>query len=200
MWRWTSKSRELDAARSFLRAAIGTMLFIVGIALLMRLWAQWGLVPHRYCLINNPMLVWSTAATNLVIAFVYFATPTAMLALVRAVPGIFFSPRLVYLYACFIALCGLTHVMIVVTLFYPAYYLQLGVDLACAIGSAATFRELLRSRQAIERFVAHLRETAHDSAILGRLLRRHPELFAEADELRRRAWAGAFPFTGDAVG
>lgn len=148
------------AARSFARALVMTAMFLGVLMYGLSLSTQWTLMPHRYCVLNDPLLVWSMVVTNSVIAFVYFAIPAAMVTLVRAMPMIFFSPRIVYLYALFILACGGTHVMVVVTIFYPAYYAQVVVDVVCAIASAATFRELLRSRPAIEHFLSRLRDAS----------------------------------------
>ncbi len=145
------------AARSLYRALVGTVVFLMVVAYAIAMSTQWVMMPHRFCLINDPFLVWSTVVTNLTIAFAYFAIPTAMLTVVRAVPEAFFSPRLVYLFATFIIACGLTHVMVVVTIWYPAYYAQVAVDGVCAIASIGTFRELVRARPALTRFVIRMR-------------------------------------------
>lgn len=145
------------AVRSLYRALVGTVTFLMVVVYAIALSTRWVMMPHRFCLINDPFLVWATVVTNCTIGLAYFAIPTAMVTVVRAVPEAFFSPRLIYLFATFILACGLTHVMVVVTIWYPAYYAQVAVDGVCAIASVGTFHELVRAKPALTRFVVRLR-------------------------------------------
>lgn len=143
--------------RSLVRAFVGTVVFLMVLAWSISFSTRWILMPHRFCVINDPFLVWTMAVTNSVIAFVYFAIPAVLITVVRAVPEAFFSPRLIYLFATFIVACGCTHVMLVATIWWPVYYAQVAIDGVCALASAGTLIELLRARPALFRFVARLR-------------------------------------------
>ena len=87
-----------------------------------------GLTPHGYCLSWQNDLIWLHVVSNLVIALSYFCIPCAILFYLRKKPEITHR-SLFWLFALFIIACGLTHLMGVVVLWRPMYYLQ-GVIMA----------------------------------------------------------------------
>lgn len=91
---------------------------------------------------DNMGLVWFMVAGNALIALSYTLIPLALLYLVRKRRDIMFTP-IFFLFAAFIVLCGLTHVMHIMIFWYPAYWLE-GIVLAITgIVSLATFFALL---------------------------------------------------------
>ncbi|BBL71231.1 GAF domain-containing hybrid sensor histidine kinase/response regulator [Methylogaea oryzae] len=84
------------------------------------------MTPHGYCLLWNPWLVYLHAIANGLTALAYFSIPFAIFYFVRRRSDIRFK-SLHWLFAIFIMACGLSHVMDILTLWQPWYWLQGGV-------------------------------------------------------------------------
>lgn len=69
-----------------------------------------GLLPHGYCFQWAPDLLWSMVGSDLAIASAYFSIPLAIHHFVRRRPQLQLG-SLPWLFAAFILLCGLTHVI-----------------------------------------------------------------------------------------
>lgn len=96
------------------------------------------LLAHGYCLTWDPFLLLLHAVSDLTIALCYFAIPFAIWYYVQKRPDIELK-SVAWLFVAFIMLCGLTHVMGLITLWQPIYVLQgtikamtAGVSLAAA--------------------------------------------------------------------
>lgn len=96
-----------------------------------------GFMPHGYCLLAQPGLITLHAASDAVIAAAYFSIPLVLLIFQRRRADLHFRPVFIC-FAMFILACGLTHVMGVVTLWYPAYPAEGVIKAATAIASLAT--------------------------------------------------------------
>ena len=92
---------------------------------------------HGYCLLWKPWLVALHVGSDALTAAAYFAIPFAIAGYVRRRGSIAFQP-LAWLFVAFIALCGLTHVFGVITLWSPIYEVQAGVKALTAAVSVAT--------------------------------------------------------------
>lgn len=103
----------------------------------------WQYMPHGMCLLWQPWLVVLWAGSDLLIFLSYTAIPLALLSVLREREDIPFS-GLVVLFASFILLCGLTHLMGIVTLWYPIYPWVGVLKLATGVVSAATAFVLFR--------------------------------------------------------
>lgn len=95
-------------------------------------------MPHGYCLLWQPELVWMHILSDVVITVAYFSIPGAIAFLLykrkQAVPF-----RWVFLsFSLFIVFCGITHLVSIIVLWYPTYYLQGIIKTATAIISIAT--------------------------------------------------------------
>lgn len=95
-------------------------------------------MPHGYCLLWQPDLVWTYVISDLAITIAYYSIPLMILYMVRrnrqSIPF-----RWVYmLFALFIFLCGTTHLLDIITLWYPMYYLQGVVKALTAAASLVT--------------------------------------------------------------
>ena len=135
----------------------------------------WQYMPHGMCLLWQPWLVVLWAGSDLLIFLSYSAIPLALLQVLRKRKDV---PHrgLVALFASFILLCGLTHLLSIVTLWYPIYpYVGL-VKLATGIVSTITAVTLFRliptlvalpSPQEVAKVDQHLREevAAHDATL-----------------------------------
>ena len=92
---------------------------------------------HGYCLLWKPWLVILHAASDILIFGAYFAIPVAIWIFLRRRPDLELRP-LAILFAAFIFLCGLTHLVQMVTLWWPIYETQGLLKAATAIVSVVT--------------------------------------------------------------
>ena len=100
-------------------------------------------MPHGMCLLWEPWLVTLWAGSDLLIFLAYTAIPIALLTILRQrteVP----HAGVVALFASFILLCGLTHLMGIVTLWYPIYPWVGWIKLATGVVSMTTAFALFR--------------------------------------------------------
>ncbi len=95
------------------------------------------LTPHGFCLLWQPGLIVLHAASDLLTAGAYFSIPLALIALVERRRDLAYS-GMILLFAAFIVGCGLSHVMAVVTLWQPVYWLEGAVKATLAALSIAT--------------------------------------------------------------
>ena len=96
-----------------------------------------GMMAHGYCLLWQPGLVALHAASDVLILVSYFLIPVAILALMRRRPDVRLH-GIAALFASFIMLCGLSHLLGLVTLWMPIYEIQGVVKLATGLISAVT--------------------------------------------------------------
>lgn len=94
-------------------------------------------VPHGYCLMWRPDLVAMHAISDALIAIAYFSIPGAIFLFIKQRVDFEFRWTAV-LFVSFIALCGLTHIAALVTLWQPYYGLQGMVKAATATVSVLT--------------------------------------------------------------
>lgn len=100
-------------------------------------------MPHGMCLLWKPWLVVLWGGSDLLIALSYFAIPVALMLVLRQRSEMPQAP-LVWLFAAFILLCGLTHVLSIVTLWVPIYPAMGVVKLVTGIASMTTAVMLFR--------------------------------------------------------
>jgi hypothetical protein len=94
-------------------------------------------MPHGYCLFWQPWLVALYAGSDALIFLAYAAIPVALLMFLRRRPDIRYR-GLVALVAAFILLCGISHLVSLVTLWDPVYPLHGLVKLVTGLVSAVT--------------------------------------------------------------
>lgn len=105
--------------------------------LLQRLFQSSGFTPHGFCLAWDPALVWLQAGSDLITALSYYSIPLALAYFVARRQDLAF--RWVFLlFALFIMACGTTHLMDVVTLWIPAYWVDGIIKALTAVVSLAT--------------------------------------------------------------
>lgn len=93
--------------------------------------------PHGICLLWRPELIWTHAISDLLIGLAYFSIPLAL--------GVFLYHRrdvrfswAVWLFVGFIMLCGVTHFMMIATLWIPIYGIEALIKAATAAVSVIT--------------------------------------------------------------
>lgn len=99
-------------------------------------------IPHGFCIAWNIPLLTLHVVSDALIALAYFSIPAGLLYVASrrkggALHGVY------YLFAAFILACGFTHLMGIVTLWYPLYYLDGVIKLVTALVSVATALFLL---------------------------------------------------------
>ncbi len=96
-----------------------------------------GYMPHGYCLLWHPLLILVYGGSDVLIFLAYSAIPFALMRFIRLRPGLGYN-HLVVLFASFILLCGLTHLLSFFTLWTPIYVELAAVKLMTALVSLTT--------------------------------------------------------------
>ena len=104
---------------------------------LSQLFSTQNYIPHGMCLLWQPSLLWLDVLSNTVIAAAYYTIPVALIYFVSRRHDVAFRGIFV-LTGAFILACGTTHVMDVVTLWYPIYWIDGLINLATALVSIGT--------------------------------------------------------------
>src|SRR3984957_18660592 len=93
--------------------------------------------PHGVCLLWQPGLLWLHVLSDATIAIAYYTIPLALVYFASRRHDLVFR-GIFALTGAFILACGTTHVMAVLTLWYPAYWLDGMVKLFTALISIGT--------------------------------------------------------------
>jgi PAS domain S-box-containing protein len=94
-------------------------------------------MPHGYCYLWNPGLVWLHVVSDSLIALSYFTIPVALLRFARKRRDVPFSWMFV-LFGVFIVACGSTHAMAVWNLWHADYWLSGAIKAITAAASVPT--------------------------------------------------------------
>ncbi|PTX54307.1 histidine kinase/DNA gyrase B/HSP90-like ATPase [Litoreibacter ponti] len=101
------------------------------------LFSDGGYTPHGFCIAWDWRVLWTHIGSDLLIAASYFAIPGIMLVFLRRRK----DPRLyqpAMLFVVFITACGVSHLISILTLFYPWYGLQGVIKLFTGVVSFIT--------------------------------------------------------------
>lgn len=93
--------------------------------------------PHGICLLWRPELLFTHAVSDIVIGAAYFSIPIALAVFLDRRRDVRFS-WVVWMFVAFILLCGLTHFMMVWTLWHPDYGVEALFKATTAIVSMIT--------------------------------------------------------------
>ena len=144
--------------------------------------------PHGFCLLWEPGLIWLHAASDVLIALAYFSIPLAIAAFLRERRD--FEYRWVgWLFAAFILACGTSHVLAVVTLWQPYYWLEGAVKAITALVSIATavlFWPLIPKALALPSPAQMRQANTELASLVQRLERRETELLELTANLEGR--------------
>lgn len=94
-------------------------------------------MPHGHCFLWDPTILWPTVIADIAIAMAYFSIPLGILAIIRRRSDVKFH-GVIWLFAAFILLCGLTHVISIVNLWNGYYGLHAIVKVLTAVVSVFT--------------------------------------------------------------
>jgi len=100
--------------------------------------ARQGFLPHGVCFQWSSDLLVTSVASNAIIAIAYFSIAFSILVFLDRQKGKFQMGWILLLFSSFIFLCGTTHLIDILTVWYPAYWLQAWVCAATALVSIAT--------------------------------------------------------------
>jgi len=100
------------------------------------------LMPHGYCLSWSPLLLWSHVTSDALIALSYYSIPVSLIYFVRNRKDQPY-PWLTGMFALFIVACGTTHILSVVTIWLPLYWLEGVVKIFTALISVASALAML---------------------------------------------------------
>jgi len=109
-------------------------------------------LPHRYCYMQQPSLVWTNVAMDGLIAASYaciFLCLFWVASRLRGIPDIRAYLWIFISFGTFIVACGATHAMEVVTVWWPVYPLSALVKVICAAASVPTAIVFARATPAI---------------------------------------------------
>ena len=96
-------------------------------------------MPHGYCFLWVPEILWSQIIAEIIIASAYIIISLTLFYLVIRRKNIPFS-WIVVLYGVFILLCGLTHITGLLSIWYPIYVLDSILKIVtAAVSIAAAF-------------------------------------------------------------
>jgi signal transduction histidine kinase len=94
-------------------------------------------MPHGHCFLWRPDILWVHVLSDAVIALAYFSIPVTLLYFARKRRDLPF--RWVFaLFAAFIVLCGVTHVLSIVTIWTPVYAFEGVIKAITAVVSIFT--------------------------------------------------------------
>jgi len=96
-----------------------------------------GFMPHGYCYLWTPWLLWTNVLADGLIALAYYSIPLALLQFVRRRRDLQFSWVFV-LFSVFIFACGTTHVTSIWTIWNPDYALDAWTKVVTAGASIST--------------------------------------------------------------
>lgn len=134
-------------------------------ALIELLFGNGQFMPHGYCLYWRPELLYMHVVSDLTIALAYFSIPVTLVVLLRQRQRPLPYRWVFVFFALFIFLCGASHLIELVTLWYPVYYLEGVVKVATATASLATALLMFPLvRELVEKFGRGVSQTAGEPA------------------------------------
>jgi signal transduction histidine kinase len=123
-------------------------------------------LPHRYCYLAQPGLVWTNVASDGLIAISYAAIFSCLIWIgrkLRDIPDIHGYLWIFLSFGLFIVACGATHLMEVVTVWWPIYPFSAAVKVICMAASIPTAFLFARATpslaKSIRNFLKMLRTT-----------------------------------------
>lgn len=130
-----SKRHQLIAI--LIASTLGIAPFVLSPQLARQLLAT-DFLPHLYCYLSNPLLVWTHVLADAIIALSYLAISLTLGYLVLRARRDIPLPWMLLAFGLFIVLCGGTHFMEVVTVWIPVYVASAAVKIFAAAASVTT--------------------------------------------------------------
>ena len=111
--------------------------------LLERLFSENGFMPHGCCYLWDPAVIWLHVISDAFIALAYYSIPLTLIYFVRHRKDLDFD-WIFICFAVFIVACGTTHVMEILNIWHPTYWLSGIIKAFTAIVSVITAILLIR--------------------------------------------------------
>jgi len=149
-----------------------------------------GVLPHGFCYQWNPWLVWLHATSDVLVAAAYFLISAELFRFAVARRDLQLRHLYVW-FGLFIAACGMSHAMEVLTLWVPAYWLSGAVKAITAAVSVPTAVLLVKSMPAALHLPnpQALRAANEELARQGEILKKSEERFRQmADNIQEIFW------------
>src|SRR5437763_9059538 len=102
-----------------------------------------GFMPHGHCYLWRPGVLWLHIVSDSLIALAYFSIPFTLVYFVRKRKDLKFQWMFVC-FAVFIVACGATHLMEMVVIWQPIYWVSGSVKAVTAMASVPTAVLLVR--------------------------------------------------------
>ena len=108
-----------------------------------RLFSTYGFMPHGCCYSWNPAVIWLHVISDGFIAIAYYSIPVTLLYFVRKRKDLAFHWMFIC-FAIFIVSCGTTHLMEILNIWHPTYWLSGVIKAITAVASVVTAILLFR--------------------------------------------------------
>ncbi|HEY1986835.1 MAG TPA: HAMP domain-containing sensor histidine kinase [Terracidiphilus sp.] len=128
------------------------------------------LMPHAVCWNQDPPLIWTMAVTNTVTFLSYFSICATLLYLARKTRRVIQRDWVFFLvgFALFIVACGSTHLLEVITTWYPIFWVDAWTNIITAILSGYIAVQFIRKAPelsfGIDDYAARLASTENEKA------------------------------------
>lgn len=94
-------------------------------------------MPHGHCFFWRPDVLWLHVVSDLLIALAYYSIPITLVYFVSKRKDVPFN-RIFIMFSAFIFLCGTTHIMDIVTMWFSAYRIEGLIKMLTALVSIIT--------------------------------------------------------------
>lgn len=148
-------------------------------------------IPHGHCYLWQMPLVGLHLVSDALIAIAYFSIPAMLVYFVQKRGDVPFS-RVFLLFGAFIVLCGTGHLLNILTLWYPAYWVSGGVQAITALVSCYTALQLV---ELLPQFLAL--QSPEQLEVLNRELEKQVAERQRTEETLRMIVAGTAAVTGN---
>lgn len=131
-------------------------------------------MPHGMCFLWRPDVLTLHIISDALIALAYFSIPLMLVRLLQQRPDLPFQAAFV-MFSVFIVSCGLTHIMAIVVIWFPLYWIDGGIKAITALASVTTACMLvpilpralaLRTPAELEKLNERLQATVAESDVL----------------------------------
>ena len=94
-------------------------------------------MPHGHCFLWQPGILWTKVISDALIALAYYSIPLALVIATRRSKN-WPANWILIMFSIFIFACGTTHLVDILTIWYPNYWLDAGLKAVTAVVSVAT--------------------------------------------------------------
>ncbi len=95
-------------------------------------------MPHGYCFLWMPQILWMQVIGDITITIAYYFIPSTILYLAIKRKKTIPFRWVFFFFAAFIFLCGTTHLIELIAIWYPIYYFQGVIKIITAVVSIVT--------------------------------------------------------------